>query len=1832
MPDVDEELQELYRLGREKGYVEKNPELRDLLALGVKRGYLRDLSQPAKAATFPRSPSRDSDPETSPGTRSGAQASPRSFMGDDGEFRPDFLTPRQMVEQNAPTLRKVGRVAAVATGTAQDAANALQWRMQHIPGQNTAANRKALDDLNAVIREGDDEMMAAARAAGGARESTVASLTGFAAGARLGGRVPGPPLVKGLAGFGGGMIGAAAAAYGAGKAKEGIDTAIQGRGAVRDYQQQLAREAKRYPVETSIAANLPSLVFAKMSAAEIRALPGLLAAIRAGKGTGARAAIKTLASSEGGRQVLAALGSRTMEAGAEVAGGVGEGLVTGKPIDWQKVGIDAAFGALTPDETRLGKGLVGAGEGIAEGVMRRLTRPVGKVTNYGTKDDRTPDSNSARGIGSFPHSSKPGSLIPGVSVAVKNSDFGRELRRDGIKPGDYFVVEFNNGQTKKFKWDDTIPEHGSGSMDVYNPNGRESNFSLNDARIVALGKASGASNPAMGGQSIPVPPQFRGAQGRRGGAPLVIGAQGAPQAPQSAPSLTPEQQAALMAPGQAEMEQATGTPPPTFDPATLTPEREAAQARLLEMMDLAQQVEQGGQPGAVQAPVEATGQVPQQAAEVPPVPVAAPPALKLSAPKDSPPTRQKAAEVLATHLTEQGQIDSNGHGERPKNWTPEEAIQWARRQAMGALDDNDPYLAWPNPDTPPDPRFESSGYQPTDFDYSDKEQTRLARAVLGPAQYDAIQSRVVTSIATDSNTGERVGYNAKGGEVFRERVASAQPPTPAKENAETFTRPDQPVKETGKALQVTAPQTATPPTGKAEGAPDTRNPVYAIPKSTTPAPAKSGKAVQSGNGQNATKTASGAENSATVPGGGTPARPSSARGGNTPGTNGTTPANDGTPAPGSNKENRRDAGTSSANENATRNAGAGATVPPGVGSTGTNGPDAPAASSHPALKRLTHSGQAELMASLGLQSHRETQDGPAGQSEAALMQSVRDNFDALAESVRGRLASKTPGVATAEEQRVADALQQYAKEQRNALQKKVTDGHALTPEEEGQYALHLKEIADLNKLLDTSGSAQGSDFRARKGLTERTPFESIAADAEIRLGDAMSPQLRRLLSETEKAGRQAEDLAQAKREAAGKKADEHYKARRRTTTERTAPASKAGESGNPAAKEYGTTNKVFTKDKYEAAKANLSKIKVTPGAGSFGAPLSGTSTIFRDLVDIGGFHFEAGLRKFGDWAAQMRQDTDPNLTDRELAMVWNATVSKSRRFLTEAEVQDAAQSRLDHLKDIAGATTTKRTKQPNPLLDIAVEEFAKRAQTAEQWAKAVEKRTGLSLSLETRQRLYEQAGGLFAAQNVPVDQVKRRMSALVEKEVLATRSKPEQAVHALVETSGATRSIITSFDYSGWLNQGGILATARPRLSVGSEGALAQMFKAGSSEENFQRINGALLARQTSRYGSGTFYKDAGLELSEVGDDADLTKREEGFAKGFVEKIPGIRGSERSYATVLNVLRADTFDAMYEPGMSIDEAKDIARYINVATGRGDVNAKFKDTAAAAAHVIFSPRYLVSRVQYLIGQPFWRASSSRTKKLIAKEYARYLYKIAAFVALGTASGLMKWDFPEEDVRGKKLNPVQRFIYGMTSADSGNLRIALPGTGGGELNIDPYSSLKQYLVFAASIMAGQKQVSDKESAGEADGKKEGAYATSPGEVGGRFLRSKLAPVPAQLWTWGVPDKRGEKTDYLGRPANVPDTLRNLLIPMGINEVIKGFQEMGIAPAEANRLMIGLAVIGSAGASTFGLRTSYRNRNVEQEQRAREKKERDDLKPSTSRPSKYPPRPPRPPRGPR
>jgi hypothetical protein len=278
-------------------------------------------------------------------------------------------------------------------------------------------------------------------------------------------------------------------------------------------------------------------------------------------------------------------------------------------------------------------------------------------------------------------------------------------------------------------------------------------------------------------------------------------------------------------------------------------------------------------------------------------------------------------------------------------------------------------------------------------------------------------------------------------------------------------------------------------------------------------------------------------------------------------------------------------------------------------------------------------------------------------------------------------------------------------------------------------------------------------------------------------------------------------------------------------------------------------------------------------------------------------------------------------------------------------------------------------------------------------------------------------------------------------------------------------------------------------------------------------------------------YARAKLYLADM--DGSPSAREEAFVGRLVEKLPGVRSivsaSERNYTVFLNQLRADTFDAMAaslsrngEPTM--DEAKAIAKFINVATGRGDFGT-FETTMTGLAPVFFSPRYAASRFQLLAGQPLYGGTAA-TRKLIAQEYGKALVGAGLIYTLAMAAGAEL----EEDP---------------TNSDFGKIKV-------GNSRLDPLGGLSQTAVVTSRMAHGVKETVGSWISGEP---RETNFVKNEARMAGQFLRNKLSPIAATLMNLAT----GETST--GDKVTPGQMASDLTIPLSLRDIKNATEEHGV-----------------------------------------------------------------------
>lgn len=383
-----------------------------------------------------------------------------------------------------------------------------------------------------------------------------------------------------------------------------------------------------------------------------------------------------------------------------------------------------------------------------------------------------------------------------------------------------------------------------------------------------------------------------------------------------------------------------------------------------------------------------------------------------------------------------------------------------------------------------------------------------------------------------------------------------------------------------------------------------------------------------------------------------------------------------------------------------------------------------------------------------------------------------------------------------------------------------------------------------------------------------------------------------------------------------------------------------------------------------------------------------------------------------------------------------------------------------------------------------------------------------------------------------LSQAQEEWARLLFEERLANRGPGAKLLDTGMQTLNTARAILTSLDVSAVLRQGGFIVLGNPARGARN---LKPMFRAFGSKEFADQEAERLKARENY-----PLYKQAKLFLSEPQSNK-LTEQEEAFMSRWLDKIPTalggglLRGSQRAYTVFLNRLRADSFDAMLAslqngPTPTLAEAQAVARFINVATGRGDLGAA-NQAAVGLNTVFFAPRLVASRFQILGGYPYFKATP-RTKKLILREYAKFLTGAALVYALGAAA------------QGDDDEPIE---VDPRSSDFGKIRF-------GNTRVDPMSGLIQATVLLSRLATGEKKTASGKIV-DIRGKDVPYGGATSFSVMSDFARSKFSPA------FGAAVNLLQGRNVVGEETSALGEAQRMIVPMSFSEAKETMEEQGV-----------------------------------------------------------------------
>jgi hypothetical protein len=342
------------------------------------------------------------------------------------------------------------------------------------------------------------------------------------------------------------------------------------------------------------------------------------------------------------------------------------------------------------------------------------------------------------------------------------------------------------------------------------------------------------------------------------------------------------------------------------------------------------------------------------------------------------------------------------------------------------------------------------------------------------------------------------------------------------------------------------------------------------------------------------------------------------------------------------------------------------------------------------------------------------------------------------------------------------------------------------------------------------------------------------------------------------------------------------------------------------------------------------------------------------------------------------------------------------------------------------------------------------------------------------------------------------------------------------------------------------LAVAHPVIAAN---AMAKMFESISSEHKAYLVDESIKARPNYEA-----YLRAKLYIAPLETTSNVNEHEEMYRSSWARRIPGVRMSERTFVTFLNLLRADSFDILTQSGFrggapTPEEQRIVANYINIATGRGDFG-KYAAATELMATALWSPRLQLSRLQLLAGQPIYHGTAA-TRKLIGMEYAKAAVGIAMAILLGMLMAPDDGESPDK--------------WDIFSTAFGKIKV-------GDTRVDLTAGLSSYIVAIARVVMGRKTTNTgRHIKLRGDG---AAFGASTLEEVGNLARKKSSPLV------GTIANVVSGTSVTGEKVTPWTTIRDVFAPLSPVDVAQTIISHNI-PTGA--LLASLSIMG-AGVQTY------------------------------------------------
>jgi len=371
-----------------------------------------------------------------------------------------------------------------------------------------------------------------------------------------------------------------------------------------------------------------------------------------------------------------------------------------------------------------------------------------------------------------------------------------------------------------------------------------------------------------------------------------------------------------------------------------------------------------------------------------------------------------------------------------------------------------------------------------------------------------------------------------------------------------------------------------------------------------------------------------------------------------------------------------------------------------------------------------------------------------------------------------------------------------------------------------------------------------------------------------------------------------------------------------------------------------------------------------------------------------------------------------------------------------------------------------------------------------------------------------------------------------------------KGVSGALEVIGLPKALMTGYDLSAPGRQGLALTpyvlAKNPKGYAAAWREMLQSAKPGSRVGGAGEVNYLAAVEALKKHPDFEAARASGLELAAyAGDDRGVSR--------LGEKIPGVGMSQRGYDAFLDRLRLEAFSSMRKSmgeGATPQALSDVARFVNRASGRGELGPVGKALEPLTTHGLFSVKNTAARFQYLNPTQYvTMAPAARMEAL--KAQLGHVGAVGAALGLAAAGGAQVSTDP-------------------TNADFGKVKVGdtrYEVTGG-------YAPTMRLLIRSLGELMDEKLTQEEK-------------LKRVTRLSFQYTRNVAAPVPGLALDQLAPDftPPGEK----GKSG--AERLQRLFIPLFVSDMVELAQREGGAGV-LKALPSGLGV----GVQTYG-KKSYR-----------------------------------------